>query len=296
MARGLISDESLINIANALRLRTGSNNTFTPNEMAVEITNLPNVGEVLNVALVPGIKFQGSNFTTIPVNRLDFTSVESVANMFMNCYRITNLEGVSFPNVTNLTYCFYDCSNLTNIDTLDMPKANNLSSVFEGCIKLSSVNTNFNAHNMKRVTSMFDGCSNLLSVNGLDTASVTDFDRMFANCTNLKTIGPLDFSNAVSNIDTMFKLSLLLVLGKMENLGGFINLGQAYSVTQIASNPEYRLVIRNSDNITHESLMNIITNLYNIADKGCNTQILNFGRTLTAKLNSNEIAIATNKG
>ena len=296
MARGFISEDSLMNIADAIRSRVGGSNTYTPEEMAIEITNMPRVGEILNVAKVPGIHFQGSNFITFPVNRLDFTSVTSVENLFVNCYRLTSLNNVSFPNATNLAYGFCECTNLTNVDGLDAPKANNLKSIFDGCTKLVAVNSNFNAHNINRTASMFNGCINLISVNGLDTASVTDVDRMFANCDNLTTIGPLDFSSAALNIDTMFKLSLLLVLGKMENLGGFINLGKAYSITEIANNPEYRLVIRNSDNITHESLMNIITNLYNIADKGCNTQILNFGRTLSGKLNSDEIAIATNKG
>ena len=42
--------------------------------------------------------------------------------------------------------------------------------------------------------------------------------------------------------------------------------------------------------------MNVINNLYDIATKGCNAQLLYLGSTNLAKLSAEEIAIATNKG
>ena len=48
--------------------------------------------------------------------------------------------------------------------------------------------------------------------------------------------------------------------------------------------------------LTHESLMNVINNLYDIKTKGCNAQPLVLGSTNLAKLTAEEIAIATNKG
>lgn len=48
--------------------------------------------------------------------------------------------------------------------------------------------------------------------------------------------------------------------------------------------------------LTHDSLMNVINNLYDIKSKGVKPQTLQLGNTNKAKLTAEEIAIATNKG
>jgi hypothetical protein len=48
--------------------------------------------------------------------------------------------------------------------------------------------------------------------------------------------------------------------------------------------------------LTHDSLMNVINNLYDIKSKGCNTQQLVLGSTNLAKLTAEEINIAVEKG
>jgi hypothetical protein len=82
----------------------------------------------------------------------------------------------------------------------------------------------------------------------------------------------------------------------LKNLGGFLNLGKNYSVTASSNVESYRLQLNTQIGLTHESLMNVINKLYDIATKGCNTQTLWLGSTNLAKLTAEEIAIATNKG
>jgi hypothetical protein len=82
----------------------------------------------------------------------------------------------------------------------------------------------------------------------------------------------------------------------LENFGGLLNLGQAYDTTQSANYSNYTFGLSSCTVLTHDSLMNVINGLYDIATKGCNTQSLVLGSTNLAKLTSEEIAIATNKG
>lgn len=82
----------------------------------------------------------------------------------------------------------------------------------------------------------------------------------------------------------------------LENLGGFLNIGQAYSTTQSANLSVCTLDFSTCPNLTHDSLMNVINGLYDIATKGCNSQQLVLGDTNIAKLTAEEIAIATEKG
>jgi hypothetical protein len=82
----------------------------------------------------------------------------------------------------------------------------------------------------------------------------------------------------------------------LTTLGGFKDLGKAYLTSQSANLSSYSLFLNYSTELTVESLMNVINNLYDIKTAGCNTQILALGSTNTAKLTSDQIAIATNKG
>ena len=82
----------------------------------------------------------------------------------------------------------------------------------------------------------------------------------------------------------------------LTNFGGLENIGEAYSTTQSANYTYYSLVLNQSSKLTHESLLNVINNLYDIKTKGCNAQKLVLGTTNLAKLTAEEIAIATEKG
>ena len=113
---------------------------------------------------------------------------------------------------------------------------------------------------------------------------------LFYNCTSLETIPLIDMSISVNVQNDFYNCSALT------NFGGFKNLGQNYSTTQSANYYEYKLDLSSCTKLTHDSLMNVINNLYDIAAKGCNTQQVVMGSTNLAKLTAEEIAIGTSKG
>lgn len=124
----------------------------------------------------------------------------------------------------------------------------------------------------------------------IDTSDYTRMGYMFSSYTSLTTIPLLD-TNKVTDVNSMFFGCYLLT-----NLGGFTNLGQAYSTTQSANYLYYKLNLSDCGKLTHDSLMNVINNLYDIATKGVATQQLVLGSTNLAKLTAEEIQIATEKG
>lgn len=134
----------------------------------------------------------------------------------------------------------------------------------------------------------YDG--ELVYMPAVDTSNVTSFKYMFDSCTALTVVPQLDMSNA-TNIQGMFNYDSLL-----EDIGGFKNLGQSYSTGRQENYIYYRMNLGDAKKLTHDSLMNVINNLYDIASKGCNRQLLILGETNLAKLTAEEIAIATNKG
>ena len=103
------------------------------------------------------------------------------------------------------------------------------------------------------------------------------------NNPNLKT-------NLVTNINSSFQWC-----DNLTNLGGFENLGESYSTSSNANNSSYQLYLP-FEKLTHESLMNVINNLYDIKTKGCKAQQLVLGSTNISKLSAEELAAGTSKG
>ena len=193
-----------------------------------------------------------------------------VDNIPSNNYKaiklIKNIPPITVGNnVTSLQELFSNCSSLNTISLLDTSKVTNM-------------------------VGMFKTCTSLTTVPLLDTSKVTNMQEMFYSCSALTTVPLLDTSS-ITNIWRTFNSC-----GNIENIGGFQNLGNAYSKTASAANYYYELNLTAAKKLTHDSLMNVINNLYDIKTKGCKAQKLTLGTDNKAKLTAEEIAIATNKG
>jgi surface protein len=232
--------------------------------------------------------FQGcSNLTTIP--ELDTSKVTNMSYMFQNCSKLTTIPQLDTSNVTNMYSMFYSCSKLETVPALDTSNVTNMYQMFYGCSNLTTI-PQLDTSNVTSMSYMFQGCSNLTTIPELDTSKVVGMTYMFTSCSNLTTIPELDTSN-VANVSVAFSYC-----SKLTTLGGFKDLGKAYSTSTSANYSSYTLNLSYSNNLTEESLMNVINNLYDIATAGCKTQKLVLGSTNLAKLTSEQIAIATDKG
>ena len=196
---------------------------------------------------------------------IDTSAVTNMYSMFSGCVELRAIPQLNTSAVTNMNSTFYNCSFLKTIPQLD-------------------------TSNVTSMNYMFYFCPSLITIPQLDTSNVTDTSVMFYNCQSLTTIPQLDLSK-VTNVRSMFVWCYVLT-----TLGGFQNLGMAYNTTASANNENYTLKLSDSSKLTHDSLMNVINNLYDIKTKGCNPQQLILGSKNLAKLTTEEIAIATEKG
>jgi hypothetical protein len=147
-----------------------------------------------------------------------------------------------------------------------------------------------------QLQSTFQGCSNILEIPYIDASSVTTINALCSGCKNLVKIPEM-------SLDSCTNLSSCLNnCSDLEDFGGFKNLGKGY--TQKSANYSYYTFNLSAPKVlTHDSLMNVINNLYDlnltydVANGGTlYTQKLTLGSTNLAKLTAEEIAIATNKG
>ena len=189
------------------------------------------------------------------------SEVTDMGHMFDSCSLMT-ITQFDTSKVTNMEYMFYDCVGLKYIPLLDTSNATNMSYMFCNCGKLTTIPQ-------------------------LNTSKVTNMSYMFCNCEELISIPLLDCQN-ISKISSFFGYSNNKVI--VTDLGGFKDLGKK-SVSGIGSN-----FLDKADKLTHESLMNVINNLYDRSANGLSTLSISFGTTNLNKLSDEEKSIAINKG
>lgn len=228
-----------------------------------------------------------SSLTTIP--QLNTSNVTAMERIFDKCSSLTTIPLLDTSKVTNMSYMFIDCSSLVTIPLLDTSKVTDMFYMFYNCVSLTAI-PKLNTSNALNLGLIFGRCSSLATIPQLETSNVKNMYSMFYGCSSLTSIPQLDASN-VDMLENIFKGCSSLI-----TIGGLKDLGKAYDTTKKANYSSYTLNLSYSNNLTHDSLINIINNLYDIATKGCNPQQLVLGETNLAKLTAEEIAIATNKG
>ena len=247
---------------------------------ALDTSNVINMNQMFNNC---------KSLSSVPT--LDTSNVTEMTGMFTECKKLSSVPALNTSNVTNMGLMFAGCESLTTVPLLNTSNVTEMGGMFSGCHSLVEIPT-LDTSKGKFLAAMFAGCSSLKQIPLLNTKSCTDINGMFEGCTSLETVPILDASN-VGDISKIFKDCPSLVM-----LGGLKNLGMDYSSAYYihANKREYTLDLSYSPLLTHDSLMNIINNLYDIKSKGVKPQTLQLGNTNKAKLTAEEIAIATNKG
>ena len=269
-----------------------------------------------------------SSLQSIPLlNTSDVTTMESI---FYICNSLTAIPMLDTSNVTGMRYMFYKCSSLTAIPMLDTSNATSMESMFNGCSLLQSIPL-FNTSNVKNMRSMFAGCTEKLkSIPLLNTSNVTDMDSMFQDCSKLQSIPELNTLNVtsmssmfkncnslqsipqfdttkVTNMEYMFygctKLQSLPLLdcGNITNMNSFLGHSYNNTLTDLGGFKDLKIslgfnLLNLCPNLTVESLMNVINNVYDLTANGLSGQSLKFGQTNLDKLTAEQIAVATAKG
>ena len=257
-------------------------------EVEVATTGV-DINEYLSDRITKGTTSSGGWLKTILKLRSPLTIEGTSAEyMFYKC-PLNELPQIDTSNVKNMISMFDGCKNLTTIPQIDTSKVTNMNQMFYNCTNLTTI-PQIDTSRVGSMIYMFGHCSNLTTIPQIDTSMTGSIAFMFYNCTNLTTIPQLNGEN-MGTLSSAFS-----GCKSLENFNGLINLGQAYQTSQSANYSNYKLVLTSSTKLTHDSLINVINNLYDIKTKGVKPQQLVLGNTNLPKLTAEEVAIATNKG
>lgn len=164
-----VDDTNLKAIADAIRTKNGTNETYKPSEMASAISAISGGDTTALSGIIDG------SIASIEDNRATFVREEAF-------YYCEDLQSVKLPEVTEIDYAaFSGCSSL---ETVYMPKLKTVgSSAFDSCEALVSID-------LPEVTTIddraFDACSELTDINIPKVESIGS--KAFQDCYALKKI------------------------------------------------------------------------------------------------------------
>ena len=216
------------------------------------------------------------------IKYLDISNVTNAGNMFYSCSNLISIPQLDTSNVTDMYNMFYGCNNLLSIPQLDTSKVRNMYYMFYNCTKLTTI-PQLDTSKVTDMGGMFNGCSDLTTIPQLDTSNVTNISYMFQGCVYLRSIPLLDCSK-VTSASSILNPSYYGDQLNLTYMGGFKNIKVDFD-------------IRKAPNLTVQSLMNVINNLYDFRANGeTTTRTLQLGTTNLNKLTDEQKAVATNKG
>ena len=212
-----------------------------------------------------------------------------------------DLSGLDTSKVKNMKYMFNNCYvNNLDLSKIDTESVTDMGGMFQNTQNLKILDlSSFNTRNVENMLSMFEGDTNLTDINfgeNFDTSNVTNFSRMFTSVRNITSLPKFNGDKA-NNMNNTFNGTYSLT-----NFDGFVNLGKGYTEkTNHYSN--YTLNLAGCTGLTHDSLVNIINNLYDlnltydVANGGTlYRQYLYLSSVSKGRLSDDEKAILTNKG
>lgn len=218
------------------------------------------------------------------IEKIDFTKIDtsgatSFANVCDYCSKLKEINATNLvtSKITDISLFTWSCNNLEKIIGLDTWDTSNITNLYGAFAYIHKINE--------------------FNLNSWNTSKVTNANQVFyGNRAESIYIGNWDFSKVTSIVYFANDCPNLV------NLEFPKNLGKSY-YSNSSNNYSYTVSFQLSKQLSHDSLMSIINNLYdlnlsyNVSNGGIlKTQKLELGETNIAKLSAEEIAIATNKG
>lgn len=155
MSKVLVSESNLQDIANSIRAKNGSQETYTPSQMSEAIDEIQTGG---GKVILPN----GTRFRTSYISDFNF------------------LQDMDLSQITDASSMFYQCTYITTIPLLDI-KPTNTSNMFNSCSNLTSIPL-IDTSRVTACSNMFYSCNKLVTVPQLDFSNTEDVGNMFYNC------------------------------------------------------------------------------------------------------------------
>lgn len=202
MSKVLIEESNLQAIADSIRAKNGTQETYLPSEMSTAIDNISGGGGVpdwsqIGYEGVPDSLIDTFNYSKNIYDDWDDTAI-NISEKFEEDYLLTYMPMVNTNAVTNMNKMFYYCYSLKSIPLLNTSSVTDMGYMFYSCYSLKTIPL-LDMSSVNTVECMFSECKNLISIPNINTSNSRNFGSMFSGCNNLENIPILDFSKMKSS-------------------------------------------------------------------------------------------------
>ena len=144
MEVGIVDRQKLVNIADAVREKTGIIFNMTLDDIASNITSMPAADNNASFDFSYSESSELLSYLTkIDLSEWYTSDITDMNRLFYNCSSLTSLDLSNFDtsNVTSMDYMFDGCSSLTSLDlsNFDTSNVTSMNSMFSNCSKLSNL-------------------------------------------------------------------------------------------------------------------------------------------------------------
>lgn len=160
--RSIFSD-----IADAIRGKNGSSDTYTPDEMAQAIEDIPSGGK-FDTTNINSMRFAGKTNTDLDISSIDMSGITSLNDTFYpSSAKSISFGQQSMPLCTAASYMCNSNTRLVSCDMgdVDLPNIQDFGGAFQSCKNLKSVNlSSITTTNLRYISMMFYGCTALEAI------------------------------------------------------------------------------------------------------------------------------------
>lgn len=288
---------------------------------AMKIANIPVENET-DVGAYK-IKLAYSGFSQVPMG-LNFSNVTDASSIFYYCRNLTSFDCSRFQSpLVNVDGAFSECRKvvLSNVNSINLSQCTQMYNTFKFVKSITDSNLNdWDFSNMQILADVFTGVDlGTLDLSGWDMSNIIDISGLFSsakgtlNITGWNTASLQGAGNAFSSTNLILDVPLLdfgsykntglsypypfgssyYTNPNITNLGGFKDLGKGYTTNDAGYSG---LNLSTLPNLTYESAMNVINNLYDMNLTSLTiTPVLTLKSTVYNLLSDEDKAIATNK-
>lgn len=231
MTKVAISEEYLTDIADSIREKLDTQETYKVSEMSEAIDSIETGGSggldwtALGYDEQPQKITDDYNYGVSIKNNWDATQTD-LSNKLKDNQNLVYMPSVDCSNATKAEYMFKTCSKLQIIGKLTFSnKMTSLREMFKSCESLVELDlSGFNTSNVYSFRNMFDGCNSIkeLDLSGFDTSSMTQAQAMFNTMKVVEKIDVRTFefsklsssysSNIFSSDNTLFPPNCLIIV------------------------------------------------------------------------------------
>ena len=180
MANKLYEESAIQDIADAIRSKNGSSDTYTVSEMSNAIENIPSgggdIGEYYELNAINNANNIKDFIKKIPdLNAGTSTTMDSG---FSGMKMLEEIGTITALSCSNFSFAFYNNPMLTKIKGLQTSLSlKNVSNMFRNSPKLTEIPP-FDTSGVTRAQNMFYSCSALTKVPEFNFSSITDINNM----------------------------------------------------------------------------------------------------------------------